>query len=111
MFRIASSLLLLCALGAGCSTTVATVEDGPSIYAGVRHAHRGVEWASDPAEGILWLCDIPLSAVADTVMLPVTIPAALVKRDAPAKHEEPAPTQVAVAACPPREDQDRRTIP
>jgi uncharacterized protein YceK len=74
-------LILALALLAGCGTLTATAEKGPSIYGGVRRAFHDCLWAHDPAEGRFWLGDIPLSAVADTAMLPVTIPIAAASRD------------------------------
>ena len=65
----------------GCATVVSTAFEGPSLYAGTRHdlwdmsqfATKGVKnesrWVR-PTNFALRACDLPFSAVADTVVLP-----------------------------------------
>ncbi len=59
---------------AGCGTVARTAREGPAPYGGVRASLDSCEWAGDAASGVFWLLDVPLSACADTLMLPVTIP-------------------------------------
>jgi uncharacterized protein YceK len=67
-------------LVAGCGTVTRTAREGPALYGGVRSSLESCEWARDASSGVFWLLDVPLSACADTLMLPVTIPCALEER-------------------------------
>ncbi len=49
---------------------------------------KGLEPPVAVAAGCYGLVDMPFSAVADTLLLPVTVPASLHRRDAAAKHAE-----------------------
>lgn len=88
--------LLLASLLAGCGTTIDTVsphELGPRPYGGVR---LDASMFSQAPELIpLVLVDLPLSAALDTLLLPLTIPVALLADDPPPPpaEEGPAPIQ------------------
>lgn len=72
--------LLLFIFASGCSTCL-TINDG-TTYAGVKADVAGIKKISDTtsawevmphwAEGLLCVVDLPLSAVADTVVFPYT---------------------------------------
>lgn len=76
-------LLLILVLGAGCGTVLDGVmahEDGPHVYGGiqfdVQHGpRREIYWW--PLYILYLAIDLPLSAVADTLFLPYTVPRAL----------------------------------
>jgi uncharacterized protein YceK len=70
-------VLLAALLLAGCGTVTSTVRRGPAPMAGVRTALVRCEWAPDAAEGLFWLGDVPVSAAADVLLLPVSVPRAL----------------------------------
>lgn len=73
---------------AGCGT----ISTKPAPFGGVRSSVENYTFAIDPVEGMFWLGDIPLSAAADAVMLPVTIPIALSRPEqAPAPAPAPRP--------------------
>jgi uncharacterized protein YceK len=100
-------LALTLSAGSGCGT-VMNLEDKPAIglqrppgtpanrvYGGVRlDADRGWDALSDgsnPALGMyLWFVDLPLSALGDTVTLPITLRAAMTGRG-PTKVVDPPP--------------------
>ncbi len=99
------TILLLAVLGGftGCGTMSGNL----APYDGVKASVENCEWAHDPAEGLFWLGDIPLSAAADTLMLPVTVVMSL-RDKTPAAPEKPpvlptpAVTQPTQPTPPPR---------
>jgi uncharacterized protein YceK len=88
----------------GCGTTANVLwfnrdEGGMRVYGGVRAewtvAQESLAAASDPSAsspGPVWLliADMPLSAVADTVTLPLTVPVSLWWALHPVNRERPA---------------------
>jgi uncharacterized protein YceK len=98
--RLRSILLLAILAGfTGCGTFTGKL----APYEGVKASVENCEWAPDAAEGLFWLGDIPLSAAADTLMLPVTVALAIREKPA-APPEKPAvitPAPVVTQPAPP----------
>ena len=58
----------------GCGTTLqGGCLSGPAIYGGIRCDVKSIAQADDAGEVLLMLTDLPLSLVADTVILPWSI--------------------------------------
>ena len=77
--------LLLPLLLQGCASLIATVDNKPGdkVYAGTRFdAELICEIGASPAGilGLFSLADLPFSLALDTVLLPYTVPDALIQR-------------------------------
>lgn len=79
--------LVLLALSSGCMTVLSTADIGPCVYGGVR---SGVGMIAEDRS--LWffaaLFDLPLSAVADTLFLPVSIPVTVRRASRAARRKD-----------------------